>query len=175
MTNGRTPNTNCHRCQDPMYLRPSQMARQEKWHCSMTCHNKAKCPRTPFTCSFAPCGKEFLPSRTSSRGSPKFCSRTCSNYGRTGTKYKTMPDPLDPRQHVSKNVYRRGVCIQRDGDRCSECGLDPEWNGLSLVLQVDHIDGDNRNNEHSNWRLLCPNCHSQTPTFAGRNHGRYSS
>ena len=51
---------------------------------------------------------------------------------------------------------------------CSCCTLG-EWNNKPIVLELDHIDGDNRNNEPSNLRLLCPNCHSQTPTFRGRN------
>jgi len=51
---------------------------------------------------------------------------------------------------------------------CSICGIGPEWNGQDLTLQLDHIDGDHRNNLLQNLRLLCPNCHSQTPTFAGK-------
>jgi len=52
--------------------------------------------------------------------------------------------------------------------KCDNCGIE-EWKHKSIVLELDHIDGDNRNNEISNLRLLCPNCHSQTDTFRGRN------
>lgn len=56
-------------------------------------------------------------------------------------------------------------------NECLICGL-TEWFGLAIVLEVDHIDGDRVNNVLSNLRLLCPNCHSQTPTFRGKNIGR---
>ncbi len=42
-----------------------------------------------------------------------------------------------------------------------------------MRLEVDHIDGDYHNNEEWNLRFLCPNCHTQTDTFAGRTRGKY--
>ncbi len=48
------------------------------------------------------------------------------------------------------------------------CGLS-SWQGYVLSLELDHIDGDNENNKMSNLRLLCPNCHTLTPTWRGRN------
>jgi len=54
-------------------------------------------------------------------------------------------------------------------NRCAICGLPPVWNAKALVLRLDHINGDNRDHRLDNLRLLCPNCDSQTPTFAGRN------
>ncbi len=50
--------------------------------------------------------------------------------------------------------------------RCSECRLLPTWNGKPLKIQVDHRDGDWRNDLPGNLRFLCPNCHSQTPTHS---------
>lgn len=52
---------------------------------------------------------------------------------------------------------------------CSECGLGPEWNGAPLVLQYDHINGINTDQRIENLRTICPNCHTQTDTFGGRN------
>lgn len=51
---------------------------------------------------------------------------------------------------------------------CGECKLGKEWNGKPITLELDHLDGDGNNNELSNLRWLCPNCHSQTNTFRGR-------
>jgi hypothetical protein len=52
---------------------------------------------------------------------------------------------------------------------CSCCGLGPVWNGLELNLQIDHINGNNIDNRIENLRFICPNCHTQTTTFSGRN------
>ena len=57
---------------------------------------------------------------------------------------------------------------------CAICGL-TEWQGKKIVLQLDHINGNNTDNHLENLRLLCPNCHSQTDTFTGRNAIRYKS
>ena len=44
-----------------------------------------------------------------------------------------------------------------------------EWLGENIVLELDHIDGRRINNKITNLRWLCPNCHSKTDTFRGRN------
>lgn len=52
---------------------------------------------------------------------------------------------------------------------CKLCGLGDAWNGRSLTLELDHINGDNRDHRLKNLRFLCPNCHSQTPTYKSKN------
>jgi len=47
---------------------------------------------------------------------------------------------------------------------CQVCGIS-EHNGKPITLQVDHIDGDRKNNTFENIRFICPNCHSQTETW----------
>ena len=51
---------------------------------------------------------------------------------------------------------------------CSECGQGPEWNGKTLVLHMDHINGIPGDNRMVNLRWLCPNCHTQTDTWTGK-------
>lgn len=73
----------------------------------------------------------------------------------------------------SSGVIRRAF-IRHGGKKyeCSVCGQLPMWNNLPLVLQVDHIDGDCTNNVLPNLRWICPNCHTQTGTFAGKKRKR---
>jgi Zn finger protein HypA/HybF involved in hydrogenase expression len=52
--------------------------------------------------------------------------------------------------------------------KCSICKIN-EWNNKQISLHLDHIDGNNHNHRLENLRLLCPNCHSQTNTWCGKN------
>lgn len=52
--------------------------------------------------------------------------------------------------------------------KCFECGI-KDWNNNPLILEMDHINGINNDHRLENLRFLCPNCHSQTSNFRGRN------
>jgi 5-methylcytosine-specific restriction endonuclease McrA len=55
--------------------------------------------------------------------------------------------------------------------RCESCGIE-RWLGAPLIMALHHVNGDPEDNRLENLQLLCPNCHSQTDNFSGRNRGR---
>ncbi|MET9548692.1 HNH endonuclease [Streptomyces sp. NPDC006627] len=55
---------------------------------------------------------------------------------------------------------------------CAACGLGEIWQGMRLVLEIDHVNGDRWDNRRENLRYLCPSCHSQTASFAHRSRVR---
>ena len=69
-----------------------------------------------------------------------------------------------PRGYLNRRLRKDNLIEYQ----CSVCGNKGEWNGKPLTLQVDHINGIPNDNRIENLRWLCPNCHSQTDTWAGR-------
>lgn len=68
----------------------------------------------------------------------------------------------------SKNIKARILKKNLLEYKCQICGIGNQWNGKKLVLQLDHINGDITDNRLENLRYICPNCHSQTETYAGK-------
>ena len=94
------------------------------------------------------------------------------NQGGKGTKRKTNTSkvPLEDilnnaRPCSSTRLKKRLLEAGLKKEECEACGIPPLWNGKRLVLQLDHRDGNNRNNMITNLSILCPNCHSQTATY----------
>jgi hypothetical protein len=71
-----------------------------------------------------------------------------------------------PTNRLKERLVEAGIKERR----CEICGRDT-WNGRPIPLELDHINGRRDDNRLCNLRLLCPNCHAQTPTYRGRNIG----
>lgn len=75
-----------------------------------------------------------------------------------------MTDSIEEMSHERR---RKRILVEQHG-KCNRCGID-EWLGEPISLELEHIDGDSNNNVRENVECLCPNCHSLTPTWRGRN------
>jgi len=73
-----------------------------------------------------------------------------------------------PYEEMHHGALRKRLLHERNYT-CEECRCGNEYNGKPLSLELEHIDGNKLNNKIENLKILCPNCHSQTPTFRGRN------
>lgn len=70
--------------------------------------------------------------------------------------------------YIKKRLLREGL----KKPICESCSQDEYWNGKTLTFELDHEDGDRTNNRIENLKIICPNCHSTTPTWRGRNTKR---
>lgn len=62
---------------------------------------------------------------------------------------------------------RKRIILEQN-KKCNKCGLS-EWLGEKIIFELEHIDGNNKNNARNNLEALCPNCHSLSPTWRGKN------
>lgn len=103
----------------------------------------------------------------------KYCSRACAitvNNSLFPKKSKLTSDEVFIKgSKVSNNTVKARLRELNLEFKCKECGVGEEWNGKPLSLQLEHVNGLSTDNRIENLVLLCPNCHSQTETFSGRN------
>lgn len=126
------------------------------------------------------CGEEFAPKRINSKRC-KECLKTKRNRGilekrRVDLERWMSGDVTGVASGVNGKLkpFYREAFMDKYSDTCQECG-DCQYHpdtGRS-VNQVDHMDGNSRNNHVSNLQVLCPNCHALTANYCGMNRNSY--
>lgn len=147
-----------------------------KKFCSQSCsasHNNSvfiKRPRTVTQKTCKSCNTEFKLKR---HGSQIFCDEKCGKDFQYNENIKAWlsgehPGWTGKTRQLSKFIRR--YLHETRGTACEECGWDQRHPVDNAVLtEIEHIDGNAENNLLSNLKILCPNCHSMTPTFRARN------
>ena len=118
-------------------------------------------------------GVELRPKKTGNEECPscgsvlkpknKYCSSQCQQdyvWSIRRSKMDTGEIPISKR-----------YLFEKYGHSCQSCDLST-WMGEPIPIEMDHIDGNYQNNTIDNLRLLCPNCHAQTPTYKNKNKGK---
>ena len=119
------------------------------------------------------CGKQFS-AKTTKR---KYCSHSCQlEYQQKEWEKKWLSGEIsgtsqtDHWDNISDRI--RTYLFKKYNNKCSICGWGETYRFTNRIpLEVEHIDGNAKNNRPENLTLLCPNCHSLTATYRGANRG----
>ena len=142
--------------------------RRHNKYCSSECLKKYRRhrPRNPRYCTH--CNTELVV-----RYKKKFCSTDCHQKHRYETNLKKwVAGELEGGSKWGVSSTVRRYLLESASYKCSQCG----WSKKNPItkkvpLEIDHIDGDYRNNRPENLRVLCPNCHALTKTYGTLNRG----
>jgi len=139
---------------------------RERKFCSQSCNakfNNVKRNRNKITISNCPnCSKEVT------KRNNKYCDNKCQlEYEKKIIFEKIKNGDVSLYERNYKNYL-----IHKYGDKCMRCGW-CEKNPITgkVPIQLEHKDGNSRNNSLDNLEILCPNCHSLTPTYGALNKG----
>lgn len=106
----------------------------------------------------------------------KTCGKSC-HYSDGGTglycvEHKRSAPDLIPFEKLSKDRSKRLRLIKERGHQCEICKM-KMWMKKPIPLTLDHIDGNSDNGSKENLRIICWNCHAQTPTFGSKNSRKF--
>lgn len=161
----------CKRCNKPIKFSEDIKRRNFCSHsCSAWFNNLGNCrhgtPRTIFYC--LECNKKLT------RHKKKYCSKECWAEGFKKQNIKKWKEGRNTESNYdSTPSYIRNYIFKKYNNSCSGCG----WSKINIYtnkipLHIHHIDGNYLNNNENNLQLLCPNCHSLTPTNGSLNRGK---
>ena len=136
--------------------------------CSALFYNNERHSKNIQISNCMTCNKEISFTKNNIK---KFCSKECSfqfQRNKTIKSWENNPSSATTTQGLSGRI--RLHLIELAQNKCSLCG----WSKINETtgrcpLEIDHVDGDCYNNDPSNLRVLCPNCHSLTPTYKALN------
>lgn len=160
----------CHQCKKIFQRRPKSIKSNYVFcdaHCRAIWHNEQ---RVEY-CECLGCKKIF---KKKKRKNPLFCNRECQQkyvYETYIKKWKNG-ESIGFKGKENVSIHIRKYLFLINDNKCSKCG----WHEINsytnkIPLQIDHIDGNWKNNKEENLQLLCPNCHSLTPTYGSLNKG----
>lgn len=115
-----------------------------------------------------------IPFTTFSRYAKKFNVYKTNQAGKGISKKNIRKIPLVDilnGKHFNYKTSRLHERLIKEGYKKEECEICKikKWNNKKLSFELDHVDGNNSNNNLNNLRIICPNCHSQTDSYRGRN------
>jgi hypothetical protein len=105
----------------------------------------------------------------------KYCSTKCQQFDINNLKVQKWLETGNITRINGAPKYIKNYLLKEQNYCCADCEI-KDWNNKPIVFELEHIDGNSDNNRRSNLKCLCPNCHSQTPTYKNKNkgNGRYS-
>lgn len=129
--------------------------------CSASYNNKQRISKK-ITWNCLNCDKEYV---TDKHKKGKFCNTKCQQ----DHEFNKRIENWQKTGIIGVGTLKKYLAIKY-GYKCSICGIS-EWNNNHITLELEHKDGNSENNLEDNVCLICPNCHSQTETYKGKNKG----
>ena len=96
--------------------------------------------------------------------------RKTTNYG-TALSELLVKDSHYQSFKLKRRLFIAGIKMPA----CEFCGWREKAADGRISVELDHINGDHKDNRLENLRVLCPNCHSLQATHRGKNKGYVSA